>query len=105
MIREELVSKLEARTGVDATALQHLSGDTLSEQFARTVNPARVVAQLMAASPLLMAALYTLGTGRIVTGGIMAAAGGYLAFSAREGHEKNQAASRDITRQLAAKLG
>lgn len=99
--RTDVVEGLKGRTGVAEEALDKLSTDRLTSYYNKTVNPARWVAETMAATPFLGVGLYTMGTGRFVMGAITMAIGGYLAFSAKSNYEKNQGVTTNITREIA----
>lgn len=102
MIRDDLVQTLNARTGIAREALETLPTQNLTDHFKASANPALWVAKTMAASPVFLAALYTAGSGRLITAGLMAAAGGYLAFSAKGDYEKNHKVAGNISRDLLA---
>jgi hypothetical protein len=99
--RTDVVESLKNRTGVAEEALDKLSTDRLTAYYNKTVNPARWVAETMAATPFLGVGLYTMGTGRFIMGGATMALGLFLAFSAKSNFDKNQNVTTDVTREIA----
>ena len=102
--RTDSVEALKSRTGLAEEALDLMSTEALAGYYNKTVNPALWIGKMFVAAPFLATAFYTAASGRLLMGGILAAAGGYAAFSAKSDYEKNQAVTTDISRTLAAKI-
>jgi len=100
----EAAEGLSQRTGVAPEALEKLPVASIQSHFNKSVNPTWWVLETMASSPFLLSAMYTAGTGRFITAGIMAAIGGYMLYDAKDRYETNQKVTRDVTKELALKI-